>query len=199
MNTHLSLNVTDTGTVLQALEQLYPKRQAAKLYKDCGGSATRLLELARIQNGAQWSRLNAAQVLHERALFEQASRGPALEAPQAVRELLCRLLGTLTHEVFCALYLDNRHRLIAMKELFRGTIDGASVHPREVVKEALAMNAAAVVLAHNHPSGVCEPSQADELITSRLRESLGLVDIRVLDHMVVGCGKCVSFAERGLL
>jgi DNA repair protein RadC len=199
MNAHLSLNVTDTGPVLLALESLYSKRVASKLYKECGGSASRILELARIQNGAKWARLQAAQVLHERALLEQAAAGPALEAPAAVRELLTRLLGTLTHEVFCALFLDNRHRLIAMRELFRGTIDGASVHPREVVKEALAHNAAAVVLAHNHPSQVCEPSQADELITSRLREALALVDIRVLDHFVVGGAKCMSFAERGLI
>ena len=199
MNAHLSLNVTDTGPVLLALETLYPKRVAARLYKECGGSAARVLEIARIQNGAKWARLQAAQVLHERALLEQAAQGPALETPAATRALLARLLGTLTHEVFCALYLDNRHRLIAMRELFRGTIDGASVHPREVVKEALAHNAAAVILAHNHPSQVCEPSQADELITARLKDALALVDIRVLDHMIVGGAKCTSFAERGLI
>lgn len=199
MNSHLSINVTDTGAVLLALHALYPKRMAAKLYREASGSATRILELARMQNGERWARLQAAQTLHERALVEQAASGPVLQAPAAVRELLSRLLGTLTHEVFCALFLDNRHRLIAMRELFRGTIDGASVHPREVVKEALAHNAAAVVLAHNHPSQVCEPSQADELITARLREALGLVDIRVLDHFVVGGSKCISFAERGLI
>jgi DNA repair protein RadC len=97
------------------------------------------------------------------------------------------------------MHLDNRHRLIAFDELFRGTIDGASVHPREVVRQALARNAAAVILAHNHPSGVAEPSQADELITQRLKEALALVDIRLLDHLVVGDGSCVSFAEKGLL
>ena len=101
--------------------------------------------------------------------------------------------------MFCCLYLDNRHRLIAFDELFRGTIDGASVHPREVVKQALARNAAAVILAHNHPSGVAEPSQADELITQRLKEALALVDIRLLDHVIVGDGNCLSFAERGLI
>jgi DNA repair protein RadC len=103
------------------------------------------------------------------------------------------------YEVFCCLHLDNRHRLIAFDELFRGTIDGASVHPREVVRQALARNAAAVILAHNHPSGVAEPSQADELITHRLKEALALVDIRLLDHLIVGDGSCVSFAEKGLL
>jgi len=107
--------------------------------------------------------------------------------------------GGIEHEVFACLYLDNRNRVTACKELFRGTIDGSSVHPREVVKEALAHNAAAVILVHNHPSGVAEPSQADELITRRLKQSLSLVDIRVLDHLIVGDATVESFAERGLL
>ncbi|HEV2700046.1 MAG TPA: JAB domain-containing protein, partial [Steroidobacteraceae bacterium] len=94
---------------------------------------------------------------------------------------------------------DTRHRLIAFEELFRGTIDGASVHPREVVRQTLARNSAAVILAHNHPSGVAEPSQADELITQRLRDALALVDVRVLYHLIVGGDRCMSFAERGLL
>jgi len=125
--------------------------------------------------------------------------GPALANPRATREFLRARLRDRDHEVFCCLFLDNRHRVICFDEVFRGTIDGASVHPREVVKLALARNAAAVILAHNHPSGIAEPSQADELITGRLREALALVDIRVLDHIVVGDGACVSFAERGLL
>jgi DNA repair protein RadC len=103
------------------------------------------------------------------------------------------------YEVFCCLFLDNRNRVIRLEELFRGTIDGASVHPREVVRQALACNAAAVILAHNHPSGIAEPSQADEFITRRLRGALALVDIRVLDHLIIGDGTAVSFAERGLL
>jgi DNA repair protein RadC len=102
-------------------------------------------------------------------------------------------------EVFGCMFLDNRHRLIRFDEVFHGTIDGASVHPREVVKLALARNAAAVILAHNHPSGVAEPSQADELITARLRDALSLVDIRVLDHLVVGGTTVTSFVERGLI
>jgi DNA repair protein RadC len=116
-----------------------------------------------------------------------------------VRRFLRARLRDLPHEVFCCLHLDNRNRVIAFEELFRGTIDGASVHPREVVKRALAHNAAALILAHNHPSGVAEPSQADEVITRRLSSALALVDIRVLDHLVVGDSACVSFAERGLL
>jgi DNA repair protein RadC len=103
------------------------------------------------------------------------------------------------YEVFCCLYLDNRHRLIRFEELFRGTIDGATVHPREVLRQALAHNAAAIILAHNHPSGVAEPSQADEMITRRLKEALALVDIRVLDHLVIAGAEAVSLAEKGLL
>ena len=105
----------------------------------------------------------------------------------------------MQHEVFCVLYLDGRHRLIEYVELFRGTIDGASVHPREVVKQALEKNAAAVIFAHPHPSGIAEPSQADELITRRLKDALAIVEIRVLDHLIVAAGDVISFAERGLL
>jgi len=108
-------------------------------------------------------------------------------------------LAKREREVFAVMFLDNRHRLLAYEELFFGTIDGASVHPREVVKAALAHNAAAVILSHNHPSGVAEPSQADQRITQRLKDALGLVDVRVLDHLIVGEGEPVSFAERGLL
>lgn len=126
-------------------------------------------------------------------------RGKSLESPRVVREYLSVTLGNRPYEVFGILYLDNRHRLIEWQELFRGTIDGASVHPREVVKEALARNSAACILVHNHPSGVAEPSQADELITRRLKDALALVDIRVLDHIVVAGGDLASFAEKGLL
>ena len=148
---------------------------------------------------ARYSALQAALELTRRHYQELMMTGSALSNPRATREFLRSRLRDLPHEVFCCVYLDNRHRVIAFKELFRGTIDGASVHPREVVKEALARNAAAVILVHNHPSGLAEPSQADELITRRLKEALGLVDIRVLDHLVVGDGGCESFAERGLL
>ena len=105
----------------------------------------------------------------------------------------------LPHEVFACLFLDNQHVLIGYEELFRGTIDGANVYPREIVKRSLAVNAAAVIFAHNHPSGVAEPSQADQRLTQRLRAALGTVDIRVLDHFVIGDGDTLSFAERGLL
>jgi DNA repair protein RadC len=148
---------------------------------------------------AKFALLQAALELARRHYAELMQMGPALANPRATREFLRARLRDLDHELFCCLFLDNRHRVISFDEVFRGTIDGASVHPRDVVKLALSRNAAAVILAHNHPSGIAEPSQADELITGRLREALALVDIRVLDHIVVGDGTCVSFAERGLL
>jgi DNA repair protein RadC len=134
-----------------------------------------------------------------RAMTRRVHRGTSMSSPRAVREFLAVKLGTLEHEIFAVLLLDTRHRLIDYVELFRGTINGASVHPREVVKLALARNAAALVLAHPHPSGSPEPSQADELITQRLKEALALVDIAVLDHVIVAGGETVSFAERGML
>lgn len=147
---------------------------------------------------SNYATLHSALELARRHYQELICVGPVLANPYAVREFLRMRLRDLPHEVFCCLYLDNRHRLIAFSELFRGTIDGASVHPREVVKQALARNSAAVILVHNHPSGVCEPSQADELITRRLKEALALVDIRLIDHLIVG-DVVESFAERGLL
>lgn len=148
---------------------------------------------------ARFAKLQAALELARRHYRERMQSGCVLANPRATRDFLQMRLRDLAHEVFCCVYLDNRNRVIGFEELFRGTLDGASVHPREVVKHALARNAAAVILAHNHPSGVAEPSQADEIITQRLKDALGLVDIRVLDHIVVGDGSCESFAERGLL
>ena len=163
-------------------------------------SADRAALLARPGLGtAGYCRLQAALELARRHYAEALRTGPLLDSPAATHRFLIAQLRDQPHELFCCLHLDNRHRLIAFDELFRGTIDGASVHPREVVKQALGRNAAAVILAHNHPSGVAEPSQADELITRRLREALALVDIRVLDHCIVGDNGCLSFAERGLL
>lgn len=148
---------------------------------------------------ARYAILNAAVELARRHFREALRIGPALAAPQATRSFLLAQLRDRPYEVFCCLYLDNRHRLIAFEELFRGTIDRASVHPREVLRQTLVHNAAAVILAHNHPSGVLEPSQADELITRRLVEALALVDVRVLDHLIVADTGCLSFAERGLI
>ena len=148
---------------------------------------------------ARFAELQAAVEISRRQLTESLKAGPSLASPRATCDFLSAKLRDLEHEVFCCLYLDKRHRLIEYEELFRGTIDGASVHPREVVKQALARNSAAVILAHNHPSGIAEPSHADELITRRLREALALVDIRVLDHLIVADNGCLSFAERGLI
>ncbi|ABA57144.1 DNA repair protein RadC [Nitrosococcus oceani ATCC 19707] len=125
--------------------------------------------------------------------------GVELPSPNHTRDFLRMLLAERKAEVFGCLYLDNRHRVIETVELFQGTIDGASVYPRVVVQQALSVNAAAVMFFHNHPSGVAEPSNADEAITRRLKEALALVDIRVLDHFVVTAGESISFAERGLL
>ena len=132
-------------------------------------------------------------------MSRRVRRGTRLTSPKATRDYLSLKLGTLEREVFAVIFLDKRHRLISYQERFQGTIDGASVHPREGVKEALKQNAAAVILAHPHPSGVAEPSAADEAITQRLREALALVDIRILDHVIVAGGDTTSFAERGLL
>ncbi|MBP6514609.1 MAG: DNA repair protein RadC [Steroidobacteraceae bacterium] len=148
---------------------------------------------------ARWAEMQAALELVRRHHLERLTLGPALASPRAARDYLTARLRDREHEVFCCLFLDSRHRLISFEELFRGTVDGASVHPREVVKQAIARNATAVILAHNHPSGVAEPSQADEIITVRLRDALALVDIRVLDHLIVGDCACVSLAERGLI
>ncbi|HUO96095.1 MAG TPA: DNA repair protein RadC [Steroidobacteraceae bacterium] len=133
------------------------------------------------------------------ALSRRVRRGTTLTSPRLVHDFLSLKLGVLEHESFAVILLDSRHRVIDYVELFRGTIDGASVHPREVVKLALARNASALVLAHPHPSGLPEPSRADEVITKRLQDALALVDIRVIDHVIIAGGEAVSLAERGLL
>lgn len=159
-------------------------------------------ELTRV-NGigpAKAAQLVATLELARRGLREELRTRPALSAPGAVRDWLRLALAPLPHEVFVALWLDAQNRLIADEELFRGTLTQTSVYPREVVKRALAHNAAAVILAHNHPSGVAEPSAADQLLTRSLREALALVDVRLLDHFIVaGNAVPLSFAERGLL
>lgn len=148
---------------------------------------------------ARWAELQAALELGHRHLAASLSRDDVMGSPEATRRYLAHHLRGRRREVFCVLFLDSQHRLIAFEELFQGTLDSCSVHPRQVVERALALNAAAVILAHNHPSGVTEPSAADRAITERLREALGLVEIRVLDHFVVGEGRAASFAERGWL
>lgn len=148
---------------------------------------------------AKYTQIRASQELFERYLLANLKRGDAMSDPATTRRFLKGKLRRYSREVFACLYLDNQHRLIKFEELFYGTIDGASVHAREVVKRALDHNAAAVIFAHNHPSGLAEPSQADRRITDRLKSALLLVDIRVLDHMIVGDEDVISFAERGYL
>jgi DNA repair protein RadC len=148
---------------------------------------------------AKYAQLQAALEMARRHLGETLERSNPLTDPAATRQYLLAKLRDIPYEIFACLHLDNRHRVMAFEELFRGTIDGASVHPREVVRQALQHNAAALIFAHNHPSGVAEPSDADRRLTQRLKDALGLVDIRVLDHFVVGDGEVVSFAERGWL
>lgn len=145
---------------------------------------------------AKYAQLQAVLEMGRRHLDAQLRRGSALENPAHTIRYLSARLRHRPQEVFAALFLDNRHRVIAYEELFSGTIDGASVHPREVVRRALTHNAAALIFAHNHPSGVAEPSAADVAITRRLKEALALIDVRVLDHIVIG-DAAVSLAERG--
>ena len=143
--------------------------------------------------------IRALPELARRYFAESLPAGEAIKSPADTTSFLKARMRHLDHELFCCLYLDNRHRVLRFDELFRGTIDGTSVYPREVVKEALAINAAAVIVSHNHPSGVAEPSQADERITQRLKSALNLVDIRLLDHLIIGDGEAVSLAQRGLI
>ncbi len=148
---------------------------------------------------AKFSQLQAVLEMARRHLAERLKRDSALESPQAVRDYLKACLRHEAHEVFACLFLDSKHRVLAFEVLFHGSIDSASVYPRQVVKRALAHNAAALIITHNHPSGVAEPSPADRLLTERLKEALALVDVRVLDHFIVGVGEPLSLAEYGWL
>ncbi|MEW8507616.1 MAG: DNA repair protein RadC [Candidatus Thiodiazotropha sp.] len=148
---------------------------------------------------AKYTQLQAVLEMSRRYLGEQLTATGSLTSPEQTQDYLQVRLRHYPYEVFSCLFLDNRHRVIGYEELFRGTIDGASIHPREVVKRALERNAAALIFAHNHPSGVAEPSRADRQITQRLRDALALVEIRVLDHIVIGEGDAVSLAQRGMI
>ena len=148
---------------------------------------------------ARFSLLQAALEISRRQVYETLGREDVLSSPEHVRQYLSLHLTGLQHEVFAALFLDNRHRVIEYQELFSGTIDSAAVYPREVVKRCLRCNAAAVIFAHNHPSGVAEPSDTDVRLTRKLTDALALVDVRVLDHLVIGQGVQTSLAERGLM
>jgi DNA repair protein RadC len=148
---------------------------------------------------AKFVQLQACVELSRRYLRQCMERGDVLSNPEATRNYLLSVLSGRVHEVFACLFLDNKHRVIKFEELFYGTLDGASVYPREVVRRALQHNAAAIIFVHNHPSGVADPSEEDIILTQRLREVLSLVDVQVLDHFVVGDGYGVSLVERGLM
>lgn len=178
---------------------------ARELLQDYGGLRP-LLEASQAEfckglglGSAKYAQLQAVLEMGRRHLSASMKAGDLLTSPELVRRYLSAELRHQPHEVFAVLFLDNQHRLIAYDELFYGTIDGSAVYPREVVKKALARNAAAAIFAHNHPSGIAEPSQADRQITGRLQAALDLVGVRVIDHMIVGDKEVISFAERGLL
>ena len=147
---------------------------------------------------AKFVQMKAVVEMSRRYLDEKIRRGSVLNNASAVKDYLKLKLRNYPYEVFCCLFLDNKHRVIEFEELFRGTIDSASVHPREVIRRVIHHNAAAVIFSHNHPSGVAEPSQADQRITERLKQALSLLDVRVLDHFIIG-DEVVSFAQRGLI
>lgn len=148
---------------------------------------------------AKTAQFAAAIELSRRAMREEMTSRNALTSPGAVRDYLRLSLAHRQHEVFVCIWLDAQHKVVGAEEAFRGTLTQTSVYPREIVKKALARNAAAVIFAHNHPSGVAQPSQADELLTRNLREALALVEVKVLDHFIVAGNQAISFAERGLL
>ena len=175
---------------------------AVHLLKDASGSLSQLLhEPAPVAYAQPWIllKLKAAAELVRRSLFETMQHRDSLASPTAARTYLQVALAKRDHEVFMVLFLDVQNRVIAAEEMFRGTLTQTSVYPREVVKRVLELNAAAVIFAHNHPSGGTEPSRADEALTRTLREALALIDCRVLDHVIVGCNSVTSMAERGLL
>ena len=148
---------------------------------------------------SKYAQLQAIFEMSRRALSEQLQQRDVFKSPQAVRDYLVLRLGSLTKEVFLVLFLDTQNRLVATEEMFSGSLKETSVYPREVLKRALHHNAASVIFAHNHPSGIAQQSQADELITKQLKQALALVDVRVLDHFIVAGNTTLSFSERGLL
>lgn len=170
-------------------------RNAQRVYR---GSLSELLSAEGL-GCPMTEKLLAAKELVRRSLAEELARGPMFASPSAVKEFLSLSIGKEEHEVFVVLFLDAQHALIAAEEMFRGTLSQTSVYPREVVKAALRLNAGSVILAHNHPSGMAEPSRADEYLTQTLKAALALVDVRVLDHVIVAGQTTVSLAERGLL
>ncbi len=182
-------------TDYELLCRLIGRRSANAMYR---GSLRRLFDDSEKPQPAH-EKLAVAWELMQRVIAEELYAGPLFASPTAVKDFLQLLFAGRAHESFVVLFLDNSPRLIVSDEVFRGTLSQTSVYPREIVKQALRLNAAAVMFAHNHPSGLAEPSRADEYLTQTLKTALALVDVRVLDHMVVGGQTTTSFAERGLL
>lgn len=200
--------LSDAELIAVLLGSGVPGKDAIALARDLLGASGGLAALLTHPAGmlrlrgigpAKRARLLAALELARRSLAEPLTDRRQLGNPRDSGNFLSAQLRHLPYEVFCCLFLDNRHRVLAFEELFRGTIDGASVHPREVVRACLCHNAAAVILAHNHPSGVADPSEADRAITRQLRDALELIGVRVLDHLVIGSGEPVSMAMLGLM
>jgi DNA repair protein RadC len=163
------------------------------------GASVQDLQRVKGLGPAKRAEILAVMEIARRAIAQPLRAAPVFDSPQAVKDYLSLQLANLPHEVFAVLFLDHQHRLLQLEEMFRGTLSQTSVYPREVVRRAMSLNAGAVILAHNHPSGLAEPSRADEYLTASLKGALALVDVRVLDHLVVGRGQVVSMAERGLL
>lgn len=176
-------------------------RELLEQFKGLAGLFSAGDDLAKVKGlgDAKRAQFAAAIELAQRSIGEKLKEGAALTSPGAVRDYLRLALGGRHHEVFVCIWLDAQHRVIKFDEPFRGTLTQTSVYPREIVKMALSINAAAVIFAHNHPSGVAQPSQADELLTGNLREALALVEVKVLDHFIIAGNQAISFAERGLL
>ena len=201
--------LADAELLALLLRTGYKGRGVVELAEDvlahCGGYAGLLNVAPESLKGlkglgpAKRAELLAVMEMARRALAQQLQQAPVFDSPAKVKDYLALELGGRAQEVFAVLFLDGRHRLLKLEALFHGSLTQTSVYPREVVKRALALNAGAVVLAHNHPSGVAEPSRADEFLTQTLKAALQLVDVRVLDHVIVGQGQVVSLAERGLV
>ena len=201
--------LTDAELLAIFLRTGTPGKSAVDLARellDTFGSLKALLNADQAQfcqglglGAAKYAQLQAVLEMARRHFEEILQRGNALSSPDITRAYLSARLRGYSYEVFACLFLDNQHRVIKLDEMFRGTLDSASVYPREVVKQALHHNAAAVIFAHNHPSGIAEPSQSDKLITDKLKQALGLFDILVLDHFIIGDGQPYSFAEHGLI
>ena len=187
------------GSGLPGMSAVDLGRDLLARFKGLGGLLAADLSGTKGLGPAKRARFEAAIELVRRSMGEQLAQGAALTSPGAVRDYLRLILARRPHEVFVCIWLDAQHRVIQFEEPFRGTLTQTSVYPREIVKSALARNAAAVIFAHNHPSGAAQPSQADELLTRNLREALALVEVKVLDHFIVAGSQAISFAERGLL